>query len=81
MVKSITASLPIYFLKCFKCPRSVAHWIEKIQRDVLWNDVFNHKKYNLVRWEVVCKPPKSGGMGVRSILDVNRALLGNGVGE
>ena len=33
-------------------------------------------KYHLVRWEEVCKPLTHGGLGIRSISMVNKALLG-----
>ena len=34
------------------------------------------KKYHLVRWETVCSPISQGGLGVRLIEKVNKALLG-----
>lgn len=47
MLKSVLASLLVYFLSFFKCPKSFVHRIEKIQRDFLWNDIYNHKKIPL----------------------------------
>ena len=51
--------------------------IEKFQCDFLWNDTIEKRKYNLVRWNIVCKPIAQGGLGVRAIDKVNLALLGN----
>ena len=33
-------------------------------------------KHHLVSWDVVCSPVKDGGMGVRNLVVLNKALLG-----
>uniref|UniRef100_A0A2N9ENJ5 Reverse transcriptase domain-containing protein n=1 Tax=Fagus sylvatica TaxID=28930 RepID=A0A2N9ENJ5_FAGSY len=33
-------------------------------------------KNHLVNWDVVCSPVKNGGLGVRKLVDFNKALLG-----
>lgn len=35
-----------------------------------------HKKYHLVKWDLVCQPIANGGLGICSIDKVNKALLG-----
>ena len=67
LIKSVLLSILIYFLSCFKCPKSVYRRIEKIQHDFLWNDSVENRKYHLVQWEEVCKPLAHGGLGIRSI--------------
>ena len=76
LIKSVLSSIPIYSLSCFKCPMSVVRRIEKIQRDFLWNDSVDRRKFHLVKWETVCNPLAQGGLGIRSIEKVNKALLG-----
>lgn len=76
LIKSVLSSIPIYYLSCFRCPKSVVDRIEKLQQDFLWNDSIEKKKYHLVRWETVCKPLAQGGLGIRSIVKMNKALLG-----
>lgn len=49
MLKSGLASLPVYFVSCFRCPSLVIKTIEKIQRQFLWNDSYNQKKFHLVQ--------------------------------
>lgn len=34
------------------------------------------RKINWVKWSVVCKPKKEGGLGVRDVRAVNLSLLG-----
>eukprot|EP00268_Persea_americana_P009387 TRINITY_DN13775_c0_g1_i3.p1 TRINITY_DN13775_c0_g1~~TRINITY_DN13775_c0_g1_i3.p1 ORF type:complete len:207 (-),score=26.83 TRINITY_DN13775_c0_g1_i3:75-695(-) len=42
----------------------------------MWNDSIEKKKYHLVRWATVCKPLSQGGLGIRSIVKMNKASLG-----
>jgi hypothetical protein len=55
---------------------SVANRIEKIQRDFLWGGMGDEKKLHLVSWNQVCHPLRIGGLGIRSVLKFNKALLG-----
>ena len=34
------------------------------------------KKPHLVKWEIVCSDKRKGGLGVRNLYNLNRALLG-----
>ena len=72
LLKSTLSSLPTYFLSLFTIPTHVANKIERLQRDFLWGDSRNH----LVGWDKVCAPLENGGLGVRKITTLNKALLG-----
>jgi hypothetical protein len=48
LIKSTLSSLPTYFLSLFPVPSSVAHRIEKLQRDFLWGGIGDEFKYHLV---------------------------------
>ena len=74
LIKSVLSSIPIYFLSCFHCLKTVLRRIERIQRDFLWNDSIEKKKYHLVEWENVCKPLSQGGLGSK-LLFVNISWL------
>jgi hypothetical protein len=76
LIKSTLSSLPTYFLSLFAVPSSVAHWIEKIQRDFLWGGIGEEFKYHLVNWRTICTPIQHGGLGLRQIIPFNQALLG-----
>ena len=74
----LTAALqgiPIYFLSIFKINQNMADKIERIQRNFLWSRIEEKNKLSLVNWEVVCKPKFKGGLGVRRLRDLNKALL------
>uniref|UniRef100_A0A2N9JBN0 Reverse transcriptase zinc-binding domain-containing protein n=1 Tax=Fagus sylvatica TaxID=28930 RepID=A0A2N9JBN0_FAGSY len=76
LLKSTLSSLPTYFLSLFTIPSSVAHRIEKLQRDFLWGGMGNDFKHHLVGWDKVCVPKAIGGLGVQSLVLLNKALLG-----
>ena len=72
-LKSTLSSLPTYFLSLFTIPKVVAARLESIQRNFLWG---SSKEYPLVAWEKVCLPVEMGGLGIRSVVSFNQALLG-----
>lgn len=74
----LSASLqgvPVYFLSLFKISIAMAEKLEKIQRSFLWTGMEEKSRISLVNWEVVCKPKYMGGLGIRKISDLNKALL------
>ena len=76
LLKSTLSSLPTYFLSLFTIPISVVRRIEKLQRDFLWGGLGDEVKHHLVSWDKVCAPKEVGGLGVRSLVLTNKALLG-----
>ena len=77
LVKSTLASLPIYFMSLFRMPRRVRLRLEKIQRDFLWGGGALENKPHLVKWDIVCLNKRKGGVGVRHLNSLNKALLCN----
>ena len=75
LVKSSLQNLPIYALSLFGIPGKIADRMEKIQRDFLWTENEGKKRYPLVAWEKVCLPKRHGGLGIRKLTHLNKALL------
>ncbi|RVX10222.1 LINE-1 reverse transcriptase-like [Vitis vinifera] len=75
LIKSTLASIPIYQLSLFRMPKSVAKRLEKLQRDFLWGGGRMERKVHLIKWEVVCTHKVNGGLGIRKIDLLNKALL------
>lgn len=50
--------------------------VGKLHRDFLGQGKESKKRFHLVDWKSVCKPRKSGGLGIKSLVHMNRALLG-----
>ncbi|RVW65604.1 putative ribonuclease H protein [Vitis vinifera] len=76
LIKSTLANLPVYQLSLFRMPKLVVKRLEKLQRDFLWGGGSMERKIHLINWEVVCSQKESGGLGIRKIDLLNKALLG-----
>ena len=76
LIRSTLSNLPIYFMSIFHLPRAVRMRLEKIQKDFLWGDGSLEQKPHLVRWPIVCDDKSKGGLGVKSLGLLNKALLG-----
>ncbi|RVW64952.1 putative ribonuclease H protein [Vitis vinifera] len=76
LIKSTLASMPIYQMSIFRMPKMVARRLEKVQRDFLWGGGQMEGKTHLVNWEVVCTDKAKGGLGIRKLALLNKALLG-----
>ena len=56
-------------------PRKVRLRLEQIQRDFLWGGGALERKPHLVRWGLVCLDKSKGGLGVKCLPTLNKALL------
>ena len=75
LIWSILSSMPVYFMLLFYLPRKVRLRLEKIQRDFLWGGGALEQRPHFVRWNLVCLERKKGGLGVRNLALMNKALL------
>ena len=76
LIKSTMASMPVYQMSLFRMSKYVARRLEELQRDFLWGGGNLERKAHLVKWEVVCGNKEKGGLGIRKLTLLNKALLG-----
>ncbi|RVX19454.1 LINE-1 reverse transcriptase-like [Vitis vinifera] len=57
-------------------PKSVAKRLDKVQRDFLWGGGSAERKAHLIKWEAICEDKSKGGLGLRKLVLLNKALLG-----
>ncbi|XP_057450142.1 uncharacterized protein LOC130741304 [Lotus japonicus] len=57
-------------------PQGVVKRCKRILRTFLWGGVEGHRKLAWIKWDVVCKPKKLGGLGIKNWNLFNKALLG-----
>ncbi|XP_076934067.1 uncharacterized protein LOC143600194 [Bidens hawaiensis] len=74
LLKSVLASLPVYYFSIFKGPVKVVDEIEKMMRRFLWCGCKEGRGMHWVALEVVTKPKKEGGLGVTRLSVINTAL-------
>lgn len=75
LIKSSLSSLPLYYMSLLKASRGVIRELEKWQRRFLWNGSVFRKVISKVHWNIVCQPKSKGGLGIRNLFVMNRALL------
>eukprot|EP01018_Ginkgo_biloba_P028128 Gb_09466 [translate_table: standard] len=63
-------------MSVFKMPASIRSKIEKIQKTFLWAGSEGKKRLPLMAWDKVCLGKKAGGIGLRNLKDMNKALIG-----
>ena len=59
-----------------KCHEKFCYRIEKLKRDFLWSGMREDLKLHLVGWDTVRTPIANGGLGIRKLTTINKALLG-----
>ncbi|RVX22609.1 putative ribonuclease H protein [Vitis vinifera] len=78
LIRSTLSTIPIYYMSMLRMPRVVRLRLKKIQRDFLWGGRKLEKKSHLVKRSIVYSDETKGGLGVRCLSKLNKALLGNG---
>lgn len=76
LIKSTLSNLPTYYLSVLHIPSKVAKKLEAFQCNFLWADTDNKRKYHLVKWSDLKKLLRNRGLGLRSLNNLNKALLG-----
>ncbi|XP_077246096.1 uncharacterized protein LOC143885953 [Tasmannia lanceolata] len=74
LIKSVINSFQIFWSSAFNLPKGVMEEIEKICRAFIWSHDTGQIKYHSTGWEDFCRPKAEGGMGIRKLYDVNKAL-------
>lgn len=75
LTKSVLASLPVHAMSTILLPKSTIDKIDRVSRSFLWGSTPQKRKQHLVAWNRVCLPKSEGGLGIRSSLEMNKALL------
>ncbi|KAM0043987.1 putative RNA-directed DNA polymerase [Helianthus debilis subsp. tardiflorus] len=75
LIISVLSSFYIYWASVFVLPASIVKQLEQKMRSFLWCQGHIVKGKAKVSWNVVCLPKSEGGLGVRRIADVNKALM------
>lgn len=80
LVKCVAQSIPTYCMSCFKIPKTLYNEIERLMNGYWWNSGGNQtKSIRWLSWGRMGESKSQGGMGFRSLVGFNLALLGKQV--
>jgi hypothetical protein len=62
-------------MSIYLLPKTVAEVLDKQRRVFFWQGGNTKKKYRLIKWDIICKSKKKGGLGIKNIRKMNLSLL------
>ncbi|KAK4382503.1 hypothetical protein Sango_2864600 [Sesamum angolense] len=74
LIKSVLTSFEVYWAMAFILPKGIIKEMIKLLRTFLWKGT-SSSRYPKVAWEAVCRSIEEGGLGIKDILALNRALM------
>ncbi|XP_026419771.1 uncharacterized protein LOC113315730 [Papaver somniferum] len=75
LVKSVLNNIPIYNMSVYKWHASVIKTCERMLRNFLWTGDPSTRKMVTIKWDKVCAPLEEGGLGLKRLSVINKALL------
>uniref|UniRef100_A0A803QCJ0 SHSP domain-containing protein n=1 Tax=Cannabis sativa TaxID=3483 RepID=A0A803QCJ0_CANSA len=75
LLKAVIQAIPSYAMSCFKIPFSICHKIEKLMAQFWWGSMGNGSKIHWKSWNQLCVSKFFGGLGFRSLVHHNQAML------
>ncbi|XP_074271184.1 uncharacterized protein LOC141595109 [Silene latifolia] len=60
----------------FVLPKGIVSIIEATCRNFLWDNSSDYRKVPLIAWEKVCSTKEEGGLGIKDLETMNKALIG-----
>ncbi|KAF3780163.1 putative ribonuclease H protein [Nymphaea thermarum] len=75
LIRYVMMALPYYWMMAFRLPKVVLKRIEQVCIKFLWNEEDGSRHIHLIKWERLCLPIEEGGVGIRRLEEVNRAML------
>ncbi|XP_062118199.1 uncharacterized protein LOC133831804 [Humulus lupulus] len=76
LINSVLISIHSYWSQIMILPKGVLQKISAICHAFLWKATSKHLGPGLVGWETLCKSKKEGGLGLKNVLEWNKAAIG-----
>ncbi|KAL0283468.1 UNVERIFIED_CONTAM: hypothetical protein Sangu_2888100 [Sesamum angustifolium] len=74
LIKSVLSTLHTYWASVFILPKGVLKMLERKMRSFLWQGPSGGRQAK-VAWDQISKPKAEGGLGMRSLIIMNQALM------
>lgn len=75
LLQSVISALPAYYMSIFMLPKRVYRSIDIRMKNFFWGFDGESRHFHPKSWESICKLKTYGGLGLRKMEDVNRALV------
>jgi len=75
LIQSTIAAIPGYVMQSSRLPRSLCDTLDKKIRRFLWGGTAMGRKIHLVPWDIITREKMQGGLGIRSMRQLNSAYL------
>lgn len=74
LAKFVLQAILLYLYSVMETPKVISNKIKNLQRNFLWRGAKVQQKWALVAWGKICKPKQYGGLGLRDIELLEKAL-------
>ncbi|KAJ0561377.1 putative RNA-directed DNA polymerase [Helianthus annuus] len=75
LIRSVLSSMHVYWASVFILPKRITKELERKMKDFLWKSGSVGKGKAKVAWKTICRPREEGGLGIKRVDDVNKALM------
>jgi len=75
MINSSLSNSFIYHMSMYLLPKTTTDKLDKQRSTFFWQGGSQKKKYHLIRWNIINKSKKHGGLGIKDIQSMNISLL------
>jgi len=75
LIQTNVESMPAHTMQCFQLPCTTSRQIDKISREFFWKKSTSLRGLPMVSWDKICRPKKSGGLGLRKMEAINSTFL------
>uniref|UniRef100_A0A803PCT3 RNase H type-1 domain-containing protein n=1 Tax=Cannabis sativa TaxID=3483 RepID=A0A803PCT3_CANSA len=75
LLKAVVHSIPTYAMSCFSLPKKFCNQLESMMANFWWGFNTNNSKIYWKKWKFMCSSKADCGMGFRSFIHSNQALL------
>lgn len=75
MIQSVLALIPVYYMAMSLLPKSVIKRMNHILRNFWWEHSSEHMKMHFLKWDWFLTSKAKGGLGLRYLEDLNKALV------
>ena len=74
LINSSLNNSPIYHMSVYLLSKSTINAMDEIRRPFFLQGG-TKRKYHLIKWEIICKSKRKGGLGIKNLRKMNINLL------